>query len=191
MNWSSSLLWFTVAQFQEAQLPNHSSQTVDWVVAIVDLHVITHSDLTFEQALQQYYTLSFAPLEEKRKRSLEFLIDIHLLCDLANGVDIYQVPSSKIEEELAKLRSQFTTIQDFNQFLLSHGVTESSLKERLDCYLSGEQVAYRYVVTSQNSKPEIQLQVYTEMMKELWERKPPRIISAQRLPSQESQRSSD
>ncbi|MEC8277318.1 MAG: hypothetical protein VX026_06365 [Myxococcota bacterium] len=182
MNWSSPILWFIISQTQEAQFPNYNNETVDWVVAMVDLHVITHSDLAFEQALQQYYTLDFAPLQEKRKRNLEFLIDIHLLCDLANGVDIYQVSSSKLEEELAELRSKFTTIQDFNQFLLSHGVTENSLKEQLNCYLSGEQVAYRYVVTTQNSQPEVQMQVYTDLMKELWERKPPRIISAVPIP---------
>ena len=181
MNWSSSILWFAFAQLQDAQLPNHTSETVDWVVAMVDLNVITHSDLTFEQSFQRYFELSFPPLQAKRKRTLEFLIDIQLLCDLGNGVDIYQISPSKMEEELAKLRGKFTTIEDFKVFMLSHGMTESSLKERLNCYLSGEQVAYRYVVTAQNNDPEVQFQIYNTMMRELWQRTPPRIISSEYL----------
>ena len=181
MNWSSSILWFTFLQPTIAQLPNHSSETVDWVVAMVDLNVITHSDLTFEQSFQQYFELSFPPLQAKRKRTLEFLIDIQMLCDLGNGVDIYQISPSRIEDELSKLRAQFTTIDEFKNFMLSHGMTESSLKERMNCYLSGEQVAYRYVVTAQNNDPDVQFELYHAMMKELWLRSPPRIISGEYL----------
>lgn len=176
MIWSSTILLHAHLLVQQAQVPGNTSETVDWAVATVGHHIITHSDLSFEIALKPHFKIDFEPLQTRRNHPLKFLIDIKLLCNLGNSTDFYQIPPSILEENMAELRGRFETIQDFSAFILSNGMTESSLRETINCYLISEKVANRYVVTTQNSDVSEQYRLYEEVMNELWNRTPPRVI---------------
>jgi len=115
-------------------LPFHSAsgKVIDQILAVVDGHLITQSDLR----IQTLFSLEFPLLEEKEKDSrLQFAVDQVLLLEDAEKFATEKPAGEEINEVLKKIESTAGSEEKLALLLSREGISKNDLKTLISRYL--------------------------------------------------------
>ncbi|MHB8483625.1 MAG: peptidylprolyl isomerase [Nitrospiria bacterium] len=109
---------------------------IDQILATVDDHLITQSDLHF----QTLFSLEFPLLEEKDKDPhLEFAIDQVLFLEDAGKFGIEKPSDEEIKAKLSEIQKGIGTEEQFKELLTKEGLTMDDVKELITRYFLSKQ----------------------------------------------------
>lgn len=109
-----------------------SGKVIDQILAVVNGHLITQSDLR----LQTLFSMEFPLLEEKEKDPhLQFAIDQILLLEDAEKFATEKPASDEINEVLNKIESTLGSEENLAMLLSREGIGKNDLKELISRFL--------------------------------------------------------
>ncbi len=109
-----------------------SGRVIDQILAVVNGHLITQSDLR----IQTLFSLEFPLLEEKEKNNhLQFAIDQVLLLEDAEKFATGKPTSEEINEVWKKTESTAGSEEKLTLLLSREGISKNDLKELISRYL--------------------------------------------------------
>ena len=119
---------------------------IDRVEVVVGERILTTSDVRLEAELARripspVYALRLQETLDPRQALLERAV----IRELAAKVSIYQPTSAEVQARLAELRSTFPDADQYDDFLLRHGLSEDTLSNRLTSRLVVERYVYRNI----------------------------------------------
>jgi hypothetical protein len=109
-----------------------SAYVIDKVVAVVNDHVITMSDV--DRAVQVEESESSGAGKDEsalRKAALDSLINRALLLDDARKFNLAQVTPDEVEKAFLKVKSRYPDEKSFEEALQRDGINDGELKENL------------------------------------------------------------
>lgn len=119
-----------------ALVPAPRQALVDEIVAVVNRHVITRSEVWEEAVLvlverRGQAGLQHAVTPEFLKKVLSMLINQRILLDEARRVGLPQVTEAEREQLLVGFQRRFADREAYVRFMLEHGISEQAIGEAL------------------------------------------------------------
>jgi len=134
------LLFFLPVQAE----PATSIFGFDEIVVVFEEIIITKSDMTIDQALEQRLPIQSSVLQAVRENStLEGLIQLEAIKDLAGDSSLYQAKSEDVQQRYHQFRSQWTSEAEFQSFLQTNGITTERIQTKIQKQIVAEQYVSR------------------------------------------------
>ena len=119
-----------------------SVYSADRIVVVIQERVITKSDVLLELELQKLIPTTSQTLHYYRMQDpVEALIQLHLLKYFAGDIGLYKTDKTEVQRRYELFRMQWDEIQEYNNFLLLHGLNE----QRILSFLRTLIVAENYI----------------------------------------------
>ena len=110
--------------------PTHSSVIgFDRIVATINEQIITEQDIANDVILLTHLPIESALLQQYRQEQpLNFLLLQKQVKHLAGNIELYQPSEGAIQRRFLEFRSQWQSIAEYNQFLLTTGLNDQRIQ---------------------------------------------------------------
>lgn len=108
--------------------PSRAENPVDRIVIVIEEYTITESDINLEKQLATIIPSYSQTLQYYRLNTpKEALIQKNILRIFAGDINIYAANPIEIQKRYELFLSHWTQIQEYNEFILRHGLDEDRL----------------------------------------------------------------
>ena len=121
------MFYFLLSLYLNIQ-PVIAENPVDRIVVVIEEYTITQSDISLEQELATLIPSSSKTLQYYRENNpKEALIQRNILRIFAGDINLYSANPIEIQKRYEQFLAHWKHIQEYNEFILRHGLDEDRL----------------------------------------------------------------
>ena len=133
----AQLMLFVIQMNRALGTPlNQSVIGYDRIVATIDEQIITEQDIANDKLLATHLPIESVLLQQYRlDYPLDFLLLQKQIKHLAGNIELYQPTEGEIQRRFLEFRSQWQSITEYNDFLLTTGLNDQRLQGIITTHL--------------------------------------------------------